>query len=511
MVFLDNCEISNRKASSILTSEQKSKYGQYFTSSSVAKYMASLFNRIEGDVRLLDPGAGTGILTAAFVAEGMRRGNVKSYDIATYDIEPQIQSYLEATLSVISQNFKQSGISFKSSIRANDFILDSLDIEKANFSTKQNGIYSHVIVNPPYKKINSASQHRKLLSEAGIEAANLYSAFVGLAIKLLRPGGELVAIIPRSFCNGPYYQSFRNQIVKSTAIKNIHLFHSRTAAFSEDRVQQENIIIHCIKDCEQGSVSITSSKGSDFYLDNTSKGYTTSDFTKITIPFTDIVKTNDNKSIFYISANDKDKNIVNRISKFTTSLEELDVEVSTGPVVDFRLKTDLRNKRVKNSVPLLYPTHLNGKVRWPLESKKPNAILVSKASKRWLMNNEGSFVLIKRMSSKEEQKRIQATYYDGSLPGKLIGFDNKLNVIHYKKSGIDKSLAIGIALYLNSTLVDEYYRQYGGHTQVNVSDLKILLYPSANTLRVLGEKVSSPNALQSEIDDLLEKILCKIQ
>ncbi|WP_275375836.1 Eco57I restriction-modification methylase domain-containing protein, partial [Xenorhabdus bovienii] len=69
-----------------------------------------------------------------------------------------------------------------------------------------------------------------------METVNLYSGFVALALKQLRQGGELVAIIPRSFCNGPYYQPFREQLLSETSIKHIHIFDSRNTAFAEDKV-----------------------------------------------------------------------------------------------------------------------------------------------------------------------------------------------------------------------------------------------------------------------------------
>jgi hypothetical protein len=72
---------------------------------------------------------------------------------------------------------------------------------------------------------------------------NLYSAFVALAVGEAAPGGQIVAIIPRSFCNGPYYRPFRDFILERAAIRHMHLFESRNKAFKDDEVLQENIII----------------------------------------------------------------------------------------------------------------------------------------------------------------------------------------------------------------------------------------------------------------------------
>jgi adenine-specific DNA-methyltransferase len=119
--------------------------------------------------------------------------------------------------------------------------------------------FTHAILNPPYKKINSMSRHRLLLRQVGIETVNLYSAFVALTIELMQPGGHIVAIIPRSFCNGPYYRPFREIILSNTAIKHMHLFGARDRAFKDDGVLQENIIIVLERGVPQGSVAVSTS------------------------------------------------------------------------------------------------------------------------------------------------------------------------------------------------------------------------------------------------------------
>ena len=64
---------------------------------------------------------------------------------------------------------------------------------------------------------------------------------------MLVNGGELVAITPRSFCNGPYFKPFREDFLETMSLRRLHVFKSRSAAFSRDAVLQENIIFHAVK------------------------------------------------------------------------------------------------------------------------------------------------------------------------------------------------------------------------------------------------------------------------
>jgi adenine-specific DNA-methyltransferase len=68
----------------------------------------------------------------------------------------------------------------------------------------------------------------------------------------------------------------------------------------------------------------------------------------------------------------------------------------------------------------------------------------------------------------------------------LIGFENHLNVFHCNKKGLPAELAYGLAFFLNSTLVDQNFRLFSGHTQVNAADLKTMKYPSRQILMELG-------------------------
>ncbi len=66
-------------------------------------------------------------------------------------------------------------------------------------------------------------------------------------------------------------------------------------------------------------------------------------------------------------------------------------------------------------------------------------------------------------------------------------------------------MAAGLACFLNSTVLDNYFRVFSGHTQVNATDLRNMKYPSGDRLRALGMRYK-PAMTQLEVDDLTSKL-----
>ncbi len=353
------------------------------------------------------------------------------------------------------------------------------------------------IVNPPYKKINTDSPERMALRSVGLETSNLYTAFVGLLARLLEPGGELVAITPRSFCNGPYFRPFREYFLNQMELRRLHVFESREAAFSDDAVLQENIIFHASKGRSQPSVVYVSS----------SSGRTEDAVTTVkSFPFSEIVQPTDSEKFIHIPADQDHANAKARLADLPASLESLGLEVSTGPVVDFRLRDALRPHPEPGTVPLLYACHFNGgTIHWPKpDSRKPNAILDNEKTRPWLVP-AGLYLLTKRFTSKEEKRRLVACIFDpANVSGERIGLENHLNYFHARGKGLERLLALGLFAYLNSTVVDQYFRCFSGHTQVNATDLRRLTYPDRESLQAIGHGVARLDISQAEIDKLVE-------
>jgi hypothetical protein len=329
------------------------------------------------------------------------------------------------------------------------------------------------------------------LRRAGIETVNLYSAFVALALALTAPGGQLVAIVPRSFCNGPYYRAFREFILTRAAIRRIHLFGSRTQAFRDDDVLQENLIVHLERGGVQGEVLVSTSSDDRF-----------DDLVLKTHVYARIVHDGDAQRVIHIpevaSSDSEDWPAHCRYS-----LAELGLEVSTGPVVDFRVREHLRDQPGVGDVPLLHPSHfVNGELVWPrADLKKPNALARNPVTERALWP-AGYYCIVRRLSSKEEKRRVVAAVVNPqALCGvEYVGFENHLNVFHIRKHGIDEALARGLATYLGSELIDRQFRRFSGHTQVNATDLRRLHYPDVEWLTALGQWMAKSAATPEQIE-----------
>lgn len=477
---------------------ERSKIGQFFTPAVIARYMVSLFEHVGPEVRILDPGAGAGILFASLIESLVaKKQHPYSIKVVAYEIDKGVLLHLKDTMERCRMLCREAGISFRGEIRHEDFVAAAIAQTDEGLFAMRNERFTHAILNPPYKKISSESAMRRSLNAAGIAVSNLYAAFVWLTARMLEQRGEMVAITPRSFCNGPYFRLFRIGLLDMMSIRHIHVFESRKKAFADDDVLQENVVYHAVRDAEKlERILLSSSDGVDF--DN---------MVTRSVPYDRIVLPGDRDAFIHLELSDEDNHARERMSGFTTTLDKLGLEVSTGPVVDFRVRKYLRKHPATGYVPLIYPGHFkDGFIQWPLElQKKPNAIEASPHTKDMLIE-AGYYVLTKRFSSKEERRRVVAAIYDPHMiEASQVGFENHLNYFHARGKGLAPNLAKGIALYLNSTLFDQYFRIFSGHTQVNATDLRKMRYPTRDQLLRLGAHVKYHMPDQETMDTILEK------
>lgn len=463
--------------------KERKKYGQFFTSQKTAEFMASLFSIdfSKTELRLLDAGAGTGLLTTALV-ERLRDSRYKGQIYAVcYENDPKVLPTLTENL----ENLKES-LDIKYEIRTDNY-LTSQNFVCADLFKNKAEEFDMIIGNPPYLKIAKDAPEALAMSEVCYGAPNLYFLFWAMGINNLKEGEEMVYIIPRSWTSGAYFERFRKFLFRHSVITNIHIFGSRDKVFDGESVLQETMIIKVKKTITPPRyVRMSSSATSDF----TDIKYYDVDYNTIVAP---------NQFVFLVTSQEEAE-ILSRVNSQTNTLESDNLRMRTGLIVDFRTREVLRDNDEDGSFPLFYSHHIrNGRVQWPV-GREAEYIVTDKSG--YLQENS-DYLFVKRFTSKEEKRRLQCGIYlkaDYS-EYKYISTQNKINYIKCDTP----EMAYGLFVLLNSTLYDAYYRILNGSTQVNSTEINLMPVPSKDTIREMGRELIGMELTEQNCDKIVNR------
>lgn len=463
----------------------KKAWGQYFTSPAIAAFMADLVELPRGDrpIRILDPGAGIGILGIA-LAERLVAYRQRVHLVAV-ELEARAAAHLEESLQVAA---KRLGIGFSFEVlRA-----DVLDLDAPTLGATPLQRFDMAISNPPYFKVSPTEVR-------GGDAPNVYARFMEVASRLLVPGGQLCFLVPRSFASGFYFQRFRRRFHATMRLEHVHIFESRRAAFKVDGVLQENLIVHYRKEPEDGGDVVISSSAGEEDLGEP---------VRHTVTRQRIVVPTDRDATMFLPIDAQDLRVMSLFASFRFTLGHLGLDVSTGPVVPFRATNELIQEPKRTAtVPMLWLQHVRASgVTWPLGEafRKPEHIRASARAKLLVPNT--TYVLVRRFSAKEEHRRlVAAALHEGTLPGAHMGLENHLNFIHRPRGKLTGEEAASLAALLNSSLYDAYFRISSGNTQVSATELRLLPLPAPEVLMRIAKAVTGYSVTAA--DRVLEELL----
>jgi len=264
--------------------------GQFFTPKQVRIFMAELFDINRDKITLLDPGAGTGVLSAAFCEKLLSRKKPVSLVIDAFENDPEIIPLLKRVLQECKKDLEEKDSKVEFNVLAKDFILtNETYLSGPGLFERGEKFYDFVISNPPYYKVGTESPYSRMMAELICGQPNIYAFFMTMAASMLADKGEMVFITPRSFCSGLYYKNFRKWFLRKAKITRIHIFESRKDIFDKDEVLQENIIIKASKNGQEGIVTITISKDKDLNV-----------FGRIEVDYSDIVSPKNSESFIRI-------------------------------------------------------------------------------------------------------------------------------------------------------------------------------------------------------------------
>ena len=433
-------------------------FAQHLTPPETASFAVSMFSDMRRDqffIRCLDLGAGTGILSLALYER--YDGSIEQIDAV--ELDPLLATVYDAEMAAV-------GVSHD--LTLGDALVDT-----------PAATYDRIILNPPYKKMSANDERQKTLP---CRSANLYSAFVAVGLSRLKEGGELVAIVPRSWMNGEYFTSFRRYALGGFSLDWIHVYDSRTEVFSDTDVLQEIMLVRFSRRTQTDIVKVTRSAGKD----DETKCYE--------YPAGELV---DAETLAVRIAPSEELGIRGTISS-------VGLCPSTGKVVDFRNRDRLYDERpdLEGVHPLVYADNFrNGVLCHPARIGKAQWYRADDDASIRQIVRPGSYVVVKRFSSKEERRRVVAYPL---LAEKPVAIENHLNFIHAGRPRIvvpleSEALARGLSLWLNSTYIDRWFRDISGSTQVNATDIKAMPCPVLGIVKKLGERWR-PGMEQEEID-----------
>lgn len=479
------------------TSEKHKKFnGQFFTSKQIADFMGDLANPSLDRISILDPGSGTGILSCSLVEKLVEKFKIKEVELTLYETDELLVVETKKVTDFLKYWLEERNILFKCNIIKTDFIIENSGVFNLTtlFGSQEIKQYDYIISNPPYFKISKNDKRAVVARELVYGQPNIYALFMGVAAKLLKADGELIFITPRSFAAGNYFKAFRQSFFNEVSISNIHIFESRNKMFKQDNVLQENIILRATKQLND-KIKITVSESANELHSST----------ELILKTDSLIDLKSKNKVLYIPSNEEETRTIEIFKKWHNTLNDYNIQISTGPVVAFRCTAFLKIEMAGNEdlVPLIWLHNVKEmKLVHPLQKgTKAGYIVNSEESKKVLLKNK-NYILLRRFSSKDDKSRLVCCpFFSSDFETELIGFENHLNYIHRPNGDLTDNELWGISALYNSSLFDTYFRTFNGNTQVGATELKHIKMPPLSDIKLIGSMLKEHNKPEKQVID----------
>jgi len=496
LTAIEYAENLSEQVNKFTTPNEKKIKGQFFTSASIAKYMASLSLMNIKELKVLEPGSGTGILIAALVDRIISEKISLSLEVDLFENDKSVIPYLKQMMEYCTDIMKINGNSLRYRIIEEDFILyHSFLFQEDLFNNHPTFCqYDLIISNPPYFKVNKNHEYSKILKDYVHGQPNVYFMFMAVSERLLNQNGQLIFITPRSYCSGAYFERFREKFFEQIDADHIHVFTSRKGNFKGESVLQENIILSGFKRYTRAPfLVISSSTTSDI----------SNDYEQEVWPKSLVFDSTDQINLIRLPIDKEQAAILELFDQWSNNLTVMNMNISTGPVVTFRNKEFISPYKEGFNYPLLYMKHLKDlEVHFPV-TEKDEGIIFEGINKKLLLPSK-NYIFLKRFTSKEQKKRVDCAAFNSEEHSfEWIGLEGHLNYIYKVDGNLTKEEMYGILAFLNSELVDKYFRIVNGNTQVNASDIRPLPFPNYDELVDIGKKIMENELEYNNVDEYL--------
>lgn len=457
------------------------RIGRFFTKREVARSLADAFTFVSRySVRLLDAGAGTGILAAAAVEAIAKSGGVTEIYLTCYENDPAYLPRLTDNLERIRKKARHDyHVKLRITVLEEDFLTAPHPEDER---------YDYVITNPPQEFAGEA--YASLFPEICPVGAPLPCLFTWVAASLLAPDGQLVTTLPLKAASAVSLTAFRQALFRVAAPERVFLY----AREKETSPLRPILSLKLREGSAPKDVRLFVFPGEDTPA--------TGDLPAL--PY-DAVVSEEDASLCLVHSGEELGALV-RMRELPCRFSSFGLRVRTGLVLESRYPDLLRDTPSDGAVPLLHPRCLkDGVVQFPLPGVRHQYIIPRIAS---LSQPGKNILLMKRVPAKSDKRRLTcAVLLKNTVPAHF-STSNKLNYIDADgDEQMDPGFLFGLFGFLSSAPVDAYIRLTSKSGQLNARELAKLPLPDAEHLRQIGGRLM---AMRCYKPDYCDKVVHEI-
>lgn len=445
------------------------RLGRFFTSRSAAAELALLLPAFEQEeIRILDAGAGTGILSAAAIEAVCKQGNVRRIYLDAYENDERMLASLSDILERVRRLARHDyGVKLVVTVHPTDFLEDARGLAEP----RGGGVrYDLVLLSPPVGVPEEGSAAEAFCRRVLPRGTDLAFLFAEAAAARLSEDGVMAAILPLSFADSVNAAPLRERLFARAPLVSLTL---DVGARGGRRDKTMLCLFRYGEEPPTLRVRVAKGDGCEELPP---------------IPYDVAVFSSEYKVL--LAKSREDVALVRAMNSFPCRLADLGLVVHTGLTIETRYPECMRTSREGGAVPLLHPAGLcDGRMQFPTPGREKPYILPRIPS---LAAKNRTMVLVKRVPSRADGRHLVAgVYFSAQLPrDALISTANKLQVIEGAEEEMTADLASGLAAVLSCSYYERYCELTGSFKQVNAAALASLPLPDRDVILGIGRRLS---------------------
>lgn len=502
MPFLDASYWLSSAYSVLVDASRRQQLAMFFTPASLTKGL--LDDLVEQGVdfashSFFDPACG-GAAFLAPIAQRMKAG-LRQRGLAARKVLEHIEANLYGTdmdpvLCELSRHFLL--MTLEEEIRVSKWV-PSFKVHQADSLRELASMFGTVdvvVCNPPYRKM--AADELEDLREAFadvIEAQpNLYGVFIGLCVRLLRPGGHAALVTPTSFLSGQYFSRLRGFLQANTDIRHIGMVSDRLGVFID--VEQETALTvlrrrhEALSGPARTQVSVVSAEGR---YKGVGGCILPADGRAWPIP----------RSV-------SDVPLLKACARTSFKLQDYGYKVRIGAYVwnrdtrpHYESLKEVRKAHTKTATPLIWSRDItvggfldfDASVAYAGEHR-----FVDLGDRHHTSVVRRPAVVLQRVTSNDQPRRLVAAPVPAAIYEQFEGFVGENHIVILEQQPGSTFSPGEMALLVSTEPVDRYFRCISGATNVSAFELRQLALPDpARVRKYLACGLSMADAVQASL------------